>query len=155
MSIIIKMVHHLLLNYPIIFKIGKIMNQKLKLIFAEDEIETRKNIVSYINNNYDLDIIEVSNGNEAWAAYLKYQPDILITDLSMPEMDGIGLITKIRNVDEILKIIVISAHSEDDKLKEAMNLKLFDYHVKPLKRRVLLNSLDSVINSLCEVQDSI
>ena len=123
------------------------MNKKLKVIFAEDEKETRQNIVSYINNRYDFEIIEASNGQEAWEAYLEYKPNILITDLSMPEMDGLELIEKIRDIDKDLKIIVITAHAEDEKRELATTFNLIDYHVKPLKRHVLLSSLNKVTES--------
>jgi len=123
------------------------MNKKLKVIFAEDEIETRQNIVSYINNRYDCDIIEAADGHEAWKAYLEHQPNVLITDLSMPNMDGLELIQKIRDIDEDLKIIVVTAHTEDEKMATASRLDLIGYHIKPLKRNVLVSSLDKVINS--------
>ena len=124
---------------------NQIMNQKIKLIFAEDEIETRQNIVAYINNRYNFEIIEANDGKEAWDAYLQHEPDVLITDLSMPEMDGLELIQKIREVDANLQIIVITAHTEDDKLEIANGLNIIDYHVKPLKRNALITSLDKVV----------
>ena len=124
------------------------MNKKIKVVFAEDEEETRHNIVSYINNRYNCEIIEACDGKEAWDAYVLHQPSLLITDLSMPEMDGLELIQKIRAVDKKLQIIVVTAHTEDDKLEIANSLNLIDYHVKPLKRNVLTSSLDKVVTRL-------
>lgn len=124
------------------------MQKKHTLIFAEDEIETRKNIVAYINNHFDFNVIEANNGKEAWSAYLEHKPKVLITDLSMPEMDGLDLIEQIRLVDDTIKIIVLSAHTEKEKLFKAVTLNLVDYHVKPLKRTMLLSSLEKVIQEL-------
>lgn len=123
------------------------MDRRIKVIFAEDEKETRQNIVSYINHRYNLDVIEACDGKQAWDAYLEHEPNILITDLSMPEMDGLELIKKIRDIDNNLKIIVISAHAEDEKLEKASSLDVIDYHIKPLKRNVLVKSLDKVMSS--------
>jgi len=124
------------------------MNTKIKILFAEDENETRQNIVTYIQNRYNFEIIEASDGKEALEKYLLYKPNLLITDLSMPEMDGLELIEQIRKIDSDIKIIVISAHTEDQKLEIAHSFNLVDYHVKPLKRKALISSLDKVLNDL-------
>ena len=124
------------------------MNKQYKLLYAEDEIETRRNTVSYINDNYKLDIIEADDGMQAWESYIKHKPDILLTDLLMPNMCGLELIEKIRKVDSDIKIIVVSAHSEQEKLLKAIKLNLIEYHIKPIRRRKLLNGLDMAINSL-------
>ena len=124
------------------------MSKHYKLLYAEDEIETRKNITLYINDNYKLDIIEADDGKKAWESYLKYKPDILITDLLMPNICGLELIEKIREVDKDIKIIVISAHSSQDKLLQAIKLNLIEYQIKPINRKKLLNGLDMAINSL-------
>ena len=124
------------------------MSKQYKLLYAEDEIEIRKNIVSYINDNYKLDIIEEDDGKQAWESYLEHKPDILITDLLMPNICGLELIEKIREVDKDIKIIVISAHSEQEKLLKAIKLNLVEYQIKPINRKKLLNGLDMAINSL-------
>lgn len=124
------------------------MNYQYKLLYAEDEIETRKNITSYINDNYNLDIIEADDGTQAWERYLKHKPDILLTDLLMPNICGLELIEKIREVDSDIKIIVISAHSSQDKLLQAMKLNLIEYQIKPINRKKLLNGIDMAIKSL-------
>lgn len=124
------------------------MSKQYKLLYAEDEIQTRQNHISYINDNYDIDTIEAPDGLIAWKYYLKHKPDILLTDISMPNMCGLELIEKIREVDENIKIIVLSAHSEEDKLLRAMKLNLVEYQIKPINRRKLRESLDSVINTI-------
>lgn len=129
------------------------MDKQYKLLYAEDERETRRNIVAYINDNYKLDIVEADDGEQAWKSYLEYKPDILITDLLMPKMCGLELIEKIREVDSDIKIIVVSAHGEQDKLLKAIKLNLIEYQIKPLNRKKLLNGLDIAINYLSEIDN--
>ena len=124
------------------------MSKQYKLLYAEDEIKTRQNHTSYINDNYDIDTIEADDGLIAWKHYLKHKPDILLTDISMPNMCGLELIEKIREVDNKIKIIILSAHNEQDKLLRAMKLNLVEYQIKPISRKKLILILDSTINSL-------
>ena len=124
------------------------------LLYAEDEIETRKNHIAYIQTLYaDINILEASDGKEAWDIYLKNKPDILITDLSMPNMCGLELIEKIREKDTDIKIIVVSAHSDQERLLKAIPMQLEDYQIKPLNRKKLNFVIDKVINLLDKNQD--
>ena len=120
--------------------------KRLKLLYAEDEQITRQNHIKYINYKFDLDIIEASDGEEAYELYKEYNPDIILTDISMPKMCGLTLIEKIRRDNQEVRIIVLSAHNEEDKLLRAIELNLSSYQIKPINRDKLVNSLDKVIS---------
>ena len=122
--------------------------KKLKLLYAEDEIKTRNNHIKYINTHYDFEIIEASNGDEAWQLYVKHKPDVILTDITMPKMCGLTFIEKIRENDNNTKIIVLSAHNDEDKLLKAIELNLVSYQIKPINRKKLNNSLEKVIGSI-------
>ena len=124
------------------------MSKQYKLLYAEDEITTRQNHISYINDCYDINTIEADDGLIAWRHYLKHKPDILLTDISMPNMCGLELIEKIREIDDKIKIVVLSAHNEEEKLLRAMKLNLVEYQIKPINRKKLTLALDNVIKSL-------
>lgn len=117
----------------------------LKLLYVEDEIETRQTHVRYLNKNYDFNIIEANNGSEAFELYLKHKPQILLTDISMPIMCGLTLIEKIREIDNDIKVIVLSAHDETEKLLRAVELNLTSYQIKPISRKKLNESLQKAI----------
>jgi len=122
--------------------------KKLKLLYAEDESITRQNHIRYINHKFNFDIIEASTGEEAYELYQKYNPDIVLTDITMPKMCGLTLIEKIRENDNATNIIVLSAHNEEEKLLRAMELNLSSYQIKPINRDKLVRSLEKVINSM-------
>lgn len=124
------------------------MQNNYKLLYVEDEIETRKNIIDYIKGYYNISIIEASNGVEGWDKYKKYKPEILITDLSMEHLSGLELIEMIREVDKSIKIIVITAHGEQEKLLRAIKLNLIEYYIKPISRKCLKECLSIAINEL-------
>lgn len=122
--------------------------KKMTLLYAEDAVETRKNHIQYLNKNYDFNIIEASDGVEAFELYLTHKPEVLLTDITMPHMDGLELVEKIREVDGEIKIIILSAHSDEKKLLRAMELKLSSYQIKPIDRKKLNDAIFKVLNSI-------
>lgn len=95
-----------------------------KLLFAEDETATREGILACIDWK-SLGIGEVKaykNGMLAYEAAKEWTPDILLTDIRMPRMDGIELCHKIRELNPSCSILMISGYSEVDYLKSAIKL---------------------------------
>ena len=112
----------------------KMINKTILLV--EDEEGVRKNIAQFLRFTYS-NVIEASNGMEAYDLYYNNRPDLIITDLNMPQMDGFSLIEAIRKDDPHLPIIVISAHSDKEKLLRSIKLHLVDYIIKPVTRSKL------------------
>ncbi len=109
----------------------KMLNKTILLV--EDEEGVRKNIAQFLRFTYS-NVIEASNGMEAYDLYYECKPDLIITDLNMPHMDGFSLIEAIRKEEPLLPIIVISAHSDKEKLLRSIKLHLVDYIIKPVTR---------------------
>ena len=128
--------------------------KKLKLLYAEDEKGTRKNHIRYIQSRYDFEIYEASNGVQALSLYKEHQPDILLTDITMPKMSGLSLIKEVRKISKQTKIIILTAHSEQDKLLEAFNSYVVNYLIKPIDRQKLSSSIDTAIETLPKFDQS-
>lgn len=118
---------------------------KITVLYAEDETDIRKNNINFIKSEYHIDVIEASDGEEAWELYVKHKPEILITDIVMPKLSGLELVSKIRENDEQIPVIVLSAYSEQEKLLQAIELNLISYQMKPLNRKKLHSSLQKAI----------
>lgn len=106
--------------------------KKLSALVAEDDAGVRSSLCLLLENFFGS-VSSCENGREALESYRKELPDIIFTDISMPEMDGIDLIKKIRSGDKNTMIVIISALSEKEHLLEAVRLYLDDYLIKPLK----------------------
>ena len=104
----------------------------LKILYAEDNEKIRDSY-ALVLKRYFKEVIEACDGKEALALYRSHKPDIVLTDINMPELDGLELIRIIRQDDKTTKIIVISAYSDQEKLMKAIPLGLFAYLVKPIK----------------------
>lgn len=113
---------------------------KLTLLYAEDEVETRKNYANYLKR-YFKDIYVVENGQEALECYEKNSPEILLLDVNMPLINGLELAEKIRQNDKKTRIIILTAHLEQDKLLFAAELNLTKYLPKPISRIKLKEAL--------------
>jgi len=117
------------------------------ILFVEDEEALRKNYVIYLEMLFET-VYEASDGEEAYKMYKEKKPNILIVDINIPKLNGLDLLTKIRESDHSTKAIVLTAHKEKSFLLKATSLKLTDFLVKPISRRALQGSLDKVIHEL-------
>jgi DNA-binding response OmpR family regulator len=121
--------------------------KSLTVLYAEDEENIRKNIADTLRY-YVKEIIEAKNGKEAYELYCAHKPDLLMTDILMPQMNGIELVEKIRKDDKKTPIIMITAHTEKQFLLSAVKLHLEHYLVKPVSLpdilEVLANSLEQI-----------
>ncbi len=107
------------------------MTGKPTLLYAEDDIESRENYI-YILQEYFSTIYPASNGKEALELFHEHCPDMLLLDISMPLLNGLDLVKIIRKDDMDIPIIILSAHSDREKLLQAVNLKLEAYLLKPI-----------------------
>lgn len=112
---------------------------KLQILVVEDDIPVRNLITTTLKaNNYKY--IAAGNGSEAIYQASTHNPDIILLDLGLPDMDGVEVIKKIRTWSN-LPIIVISARSEDADKIEALDTGADDYLTKPFSVEELLARL--------------
>lgn len=103
-----------------------------KVMIAEDEMLVRAGLKSFISwEKYGMTVVsEVSNGQLAWESYVQYRPDIILTDIKMPVLDGLQLIQRIREKDWKTKIIILSCVEDFSLARKAIKLNVFDYILK-------------------------
>jgi len=119
------------------------------LLLVEDEISLRESF-SKLLSLYVEKIYHASDGEEAYKIYSSKQPNIIITDVKMPKLNGIDLIKKIRKENQSIPIVITSAYTDSKFLLEAIKLSLVEYVVKPMKESQLNRVLSSVAKNLLE-----
>jgi len=119
----------------------------LKILYAEDDAASRDGY-TIVLKHYFKEVLEAKNGQEALDLYKQHKPDIVLTDIVMPQLDGLDLITQIRKDDKQTAIIVLSAYSEKTKLMKAIPLGLSDYLIKPVDGSEFTDKLLSIAKSL-------
>lgn len=112
-----------------------------RLLVVEDEEIIRNKII--YNTNWKehgfVEVLQASNGMEALDIVRKNNIDIVITDIQMPEMNGIELIREIKSLNRGIKCIIITAYAEFEYAKESVKLNVNDYILKPFKSKDLLD----------------
>jgi two-component system response regulator YesN len=105
-----------------------------KVMIVDDEIPARE-ILSYIINWEDTDfriVYSASNGKEALDRYSEIKPDLIITDIQMPIMDGLDLIEEIQKVNKFQKFLILSCYEDFTYAQRAMKMGVTDYLIKDL-----------------------
>jgi two-component system NtrC family response regulator len=104
-----------------------------KVLLADDDESLRK-VLQYNLEQQGFTVIPAATGKQALQLYDEHDPDLVITDIKMPEMDGIDLLKEIRRRDLDRLVIVITAFGTIDNAIEAMKLGAYDYITKPFNR---------------------
>lgn len=125
------------------------MDKNYSILYAEDNKNVRENYVVYLENYFDF-IYEANDGVEAFDIYRDKKPNVLLIDINMPNMNGLEFVKKVRENDEKIPIIILSAYSDKEFLFEAIKLNLIEYLVKPVDRNEFKSVLENSINKVKE-----
>lgn len=124
-----------------------IMTKSLNVLYAEDEDFIKENVVEALEF-MDMKVTAVSDGEEAYAAYMKNRPDIIIADIEMPHLNGLELAKKIRAQDKDIQIILATAYTHTEYFLQAVELNLVKYLLKPISLVDLRNALNICTQNL-------
>lgn len=118
----------------------------LRTFLAEDEIVVRENIKKMVPwEQYGFELVgEASDGEMALPLIRKLKPDLLITDIKMPFMDGLTLCRMVRKELPHIKIVILSGYDDFNYAKEAINIGVEDYLLKPITKNAFLERLREI-----------
>jgi DNA-binding response OmpR family regulator len=107
-----------------------------RVLLVEDEDVARKTLSFYLNTIFD-EVIVARDGEEGLSIYkdnieVNQEFDLVLTDLKMPNKDGMGMIEEILILNEMQRFIIVSAHKNEENLLKLINLRVLGYFVKPL-----------------------
>ena len=129
--------------------IDKNLLKKFTLLYVEDDDVIRVELSQLLSNFFSM-VHVAKNGKEGLRTFLENQDeiDLILTDLNMPELNGIEMIKKIRTIDNKIPIIFATAHSDSEFLAEAIKLRVQEYIVKPIDVRYLLSLFNDIVSNL-------
>jgi len=125
----------------------KIILKSASVLLIEDNLDLRAKFVEHLNY-YVGKVVEASNGLEALKLYEDIQPSFIITDIEMPEMDGLEFINIIRNKNTQIPILITTAYSSKEYLLSAIKLQLIEYLVKPVQLDLFFQALENIATIL-------
>jgi two-component system NarL family response regulator len=121
------------------------LSDEIKILIVDDHPIVREGWMSVLNRREDMRVIgEAENGKEALDIFAKMQPDVVLVDLRMPEMDGVTLIEHLREKYPAVRIIVLTTYDGDENIFRALQLGAMAYLLKDTPRQELLETIRDV-----------
>ena len=127
--------------------------KNLKILIVEDEKRLAQLLKDSISNSF-FSVVIASNGEDGLKKFKSFKPDIIITDIMMPFCDGLEMTLQIKELDESIPIIVLSAHSDKEKLLKAIDLGINKYFIKPFDPEELLEHINKLALKLNKQKQS-
>ena len=119
--------------------------EKIKILIVDDVPQTRKDLIRLLYFEEDMEVVgEAGNGQEALQKIGELQPDVVLMDINMPQMDGITATEKAGQLYPEVAVVIISIQGEAEYLKKAMVAGARDYLVKPLSSNEMGLTIRSV-----------
>lgn len=118
----------------------------LKVLVVDDEAVVRRGIVLGVDWAARGCVLagEAANGEEGLAAVERYSPSLIITDVRMPRMDGIEMLSRLREQGNRARVILLTAYSDFTYAQRALKLGADDYLLKPFRNEELIAAIDKI-----------
>lgn len=118
----------------------------MSTVIIVDDSKTSRTMLRHIlvENGYEV-IGEAENGQEGFERYCELRPDFVTLDITMPVMDGIETLVKIKEYDEDAKIIMVTAAGQKGKMLDAIKLGAAEFVTKPFETEQIVNIIESIL----------
>ena len=123
------------------------MKNKIKILYVEDEQEAREGLSSFIKR-FAEELFVAVDGQDGLELYKKHRPDLVISDIRMPNMNGVDMVKAIKEINSKQYVIFTTAHSEKDFFMEAINMQVDGYILKPINLKLLKTKIESIIDTI-------
>ena len=111
-----------------------------RILVVDDEPDSVELLQEFLTGK-GYEVVTASNGEEALRKVKEERPHLILLDVRMPGMNGLDVLRKVREFDQEVGVIMVTAVNEEDTGREALKLGAFDYIVKPLNFEYLERSL--------------
>lgn len=126
--------------------------KSLSVLYVEDDPYTLKAVNGILNNHVGK-LYTANNGQEGLLAFVKYQPDVIITDILMPKMDGLQMCKSIRSIRHDIPLIITTCMDDARFLQQALELGVCSYVTKPIFPKMLFKALTKIADDLQNQRD--
>lgn len=119
-------------------------------MIVEDNVWDREGLASFLDwSDLNIEIVGIaSNGIQGLRMAKEYDPDIITTDIRMPIMDGLELSREVKTFSSKCKILIITGYDDFQYAKDAINIGVYDYLLKPVEKEQLLNAINKAIREI-------
>lgn len=132
------------------------MKKKYTILLADDHSILRAGLRSILNNEPNLEVIaEVDNGKDAMKTAMALQPDLLLTDITMPKTNGTECIRELKKRTPKIKILVLTMHSSEEHVHAALNAGANGYLLKGDSHDEFILAINNILNGKTHLSSSI
>ena len=132
------------------------MNKVLRVFLADDHEMVREGLKMLIQEQADMEVIgEADNGRAAWEQIKKLQPDIVVTDVSMPDMDGAQLTKRLNKEYPHIKVIALTGFEDQNYLRQLLQAGVSGYVLKRVAAEELINAIRIVAGGGIYIEPSL
>ncbi|HTV03695.1 MAG TPA: response regulator transcription factor, partial [Luteitalea sp.] len=118
-----------------------------RVLIVDDHALLRTGVANIINQEADLEVVaEATNGLEGVEAYERHRPDVVLLDLRMPVMEGVDAIRRIREIDGLARIIVLTTYDSDEDIARALTAGAKAYVLKDISADALIACIHEVLS---------
>ncbi len=117
--------------------------KEFKVLLVEDEEKLASLLKNAIGDSF-YSFTLAHDGKDGLEKFIKITPDIVITDITMPRLNGLEMAKEIRKIDSDIPIIILSAYSESDKFLGAIDIGVVKYFIKPFDPDELLDYIENL-----------
>jgi two-component system chemotaxis response regulator CheY len=114
-------------------------------ILVVDDAEFLRVRISKMLSSEGHEIIEAENGLKAVETYKSARPDLVLMDITMPEMDGLAALREIRSFDSAAKVVMLTALGQESVVLEAIKAGARDFVVKPFEKERVLSAIAQLV----------
>ena len=124
---------------------GKAVYAMAKVLIVDDASFMRMTIKQMLEKNGHEAVGEAGNGIEAVKKYIELNPDVVLLDITMPEMNGVEALKRIKELDASAKVVICSAMGQQAMVAQAIQNGAKDFIVKPFEADRLIAAVDRVM----------
>ncbi len=126
-------------------KLERELIKGISILVVDDEVEIRDIIRNSLLRKFET-VYSAENGEKGLELYKLYKPDIIVSDINMPRMDGLEMSKAIKAIDNETTIIISTAYESSEALLKAINLGITHYIIKPIAYRNLLKLIMDIVD---------
>jgi DNA-binding NarL/FixJ family response regulator len=116
----------------------------IRVVLADDHAVVRQGLRTFLDLQDDIEVVaEAADGQQAVGAALRTDPDVVLLDLVMPGLDGVGVLARLRERDARARVIVLTSFGDDDKLFAALRAGAAGYLLKDVEPSDLVRAIRS------------
>ncbi len=130
-----------------------LQEEKSRLLIVEDDSDIRELLKHFLKEFVD-EIVEAENGAAALEYVKEQEFDTILSDIEMPQMNGLKFLAYVRSLGQMTPFVVLTAHGDHSRALEALSLGAFDFITKDSKRKLVIESVCAALKFGREMKSS-